>query len=81
MYLETPRGYMTGLIIKTILRVSSILSSIVLLKVSIHVIVASTEPWIRIIYFTVTLLGIPLIFIITNIVANQIKFGNRGRKK
>lgn len=72
---------MTEFLIKAILRVISILISIGLLKISLGELLSNDQIWVRIIYLVIALIGIPLIFILTNVVANLIKYSNKGEKK
>ncbi len=68
---------MTEFLMKIILRVFSILGSIILLKIALEGIITYDALWIRIIYVAIIILGIPLIFLLTNVIANLIKYGNK----
>jgi len=71
---------MTKFLQKTILRVVSILGSLLLLKIAMDEIIVHDEIVIRILYATFIVLGIPLFFLIINVFANRIKYGNKDRR-
>lgn len=72
---------MTILMIKTLLRAGSVFASIFILKFSLDGFKAYEEIWIKIIFVLLVILGIPLIFILTNIIANLIVFRNKKEKQ
>ena len=67
--------------VRALLRAGSVFISIILLKIALDGFIASEEAWVRIIYLAIVLLGIPLIFILTNVVANLIVDRNKRMKQ
>ena len=70
---------MAKFVAKALLRTGSIFFSILLLKLAVDGFLGNEDLWVKIIYLAIVLLGIPLIFILTNVLANLIGYGNKGK--
>ena len=72
---------MTKFVMKALIRAGSIFVSILLLKIALDGLFANEEFWVRLIYLAIVFLGIPLIFVLSNVVANLIDDSNKGTKQ